>query len=324
MVGPVVGIVIVRLMHDFSDAAIALVLERRFPKVLGDRLITAVELANPKKSVRYGYSEVMIEKTIHDAAERVESVPVREVFDWKRLGRYWAGAVAATIGLYVIAGVLFFIPFVGHASVGNKEGFRSFHTTAGMVLERDLLLRSVTWPRRAYLEVLDWPKNDLRQKYVGRDETAFTLKVRAYKWVVADSSRTEGWRPLTWTDLENNKEILGKSVPSGSELFPATMPNGEKAWGQPHDSDMGWTIDEIELRLKSEDIHTILADSTHTLLRDTLSSLSDRAADPSTRRLFRALELPSQVRISYTGPRDSGELTLEADANHEYTGKFPE
>ena len=89
MVGPVIAIVAVRLLHDFSDAAIALVLERRFPKKLGDRLITAVELANPKRSARYGYSQVMIEQTIHDAAERVASVPVSKVFHWKRLGRYW-------------------------------------------------------------------------------------------------------------------------------------------------------------------------------------------------------------------------------------------
>src|SRR5262249_351072 len=101
-------------------------------------------------------------------------------------------------------------------------------------------------------------------------------------------------------------------------------PDGKKDWGQPHDSDMGWTLDEIELRLSREDTHETLDPNTHTTLRGTLSTLAERAADPSTRRLFRALELPSQVRIRYHGERDSGELTLEADANHEYTGKFPE
>jgi len=37
-----------RLFKEFSDASVALLLERRYPKELGDRLITAVELADPK------------------------------------------------------------------------------------------------------------------------------------------------------------------------------------------------------------------------------------------------------------------------------------
>ena len=103
MVGPVVAVVALRLLRDFSDPALALVLERRFPGVLGDRLITAVELANPKMAAQLGYSEVMIERTIHDAAELVGTVPVREVFDWQRLVRYYLGVVACTAGLYLLA-----------------------------------------------------------------------------------------------------------------------------------------------------------------------------------------------------------------------------
>ena len=114
-------------------------------------------------------------------------MPVREVFDWKRLGRYWGGVAAVTIGLYVLAGILFFARFMGHAAVGEGGGFRAFNPTAGLVLERDLLLRSTTWPRASYLEVLDWPERR-REKYVGRDETAFAIKVLAL---------TSGWSPIT-------------------------------------------------------------------------------------------------------------------------------
>jgi len=80
---------LIRLLREFRDNALALVLERRFPKDLGDRLITAVEMADPKIGERYGYSQLMIEQTIRDAAERVDRLPVGDVFDWRRLRRCW-------------------------------------------------------------------------------------------------------------------------------------------------------------------------------------------------------------------------------------------
>src|SRR4051812_15878480 len=44
----------VRLFREFSDPALAIVLERRFPRELGDRLITAVEIADLKKAGEQG------------------------------------------------------------------------------------------------------------------------------------------------------------------------------------------------------------------------------------------------------------------------------
>src|SRR5262249_59446887 len=40
--------VLFRLFREFRDGALALVLGRRFPTLLGDRLITAVALADPR------------------------------------------------------------------------------------------------------------------------------------------------------------------------------------------------------------------------------------------------------------------------------------
>src|SRR5262249_33139955 len=40
--------VLLRLTREFRDRALALVLERRYSEQLGDRLITAVELADPQ------------------------------------------------------------------------------------------------------------------------------------------------------------------------------------------------------------------------------------------------------------------------------------
>src|SRR5262249_27296129 len=92
-----------RLWRESRDAALALVLERRFPKLLGDRLITAVELSDPKAAADLGYSRVMVEETIRDAAARVDQLPVREVFDWGRLIRRGVPVVLLTLGLYGLA-----------------------------------------------------------------------------------------------------------------------------------------------------------------------------------------------------------------------------
>src|SRR5204863_1142455 len=90
--------VLLRVTREFSDPAVALVLERRFPKELGDRLITAVELSDPKKAESYGFSGPMLAQTVNEAAERVERLPVEQVFDWGRLKRLWYGALLVTVG----------------------------------------------------------------------------------------------------------------------------------------------------------------------------------------------------------------------------------
>src|SRR4051812_16051916 len=96
--------VVRRLLVEFRPAALALVLERRFPQVLGDRLITAVELADLDLAEQQGYSRAMIEQTVRDAAERVGRAPVHEVFNWRRLRVLWAWVAALTVGLLVAVG----------------------------------------------------------------------------------------------------------------------------------------------------------------------------------------------------------------------------
>src|SRR5579884_3140012 len=93
--------VLTRLLREFRDVALALVLERRFPKILGDRLITAVELADPREAAEIGYSAAMVQETINEAAQRVEQLKIKEVFDWERLIR--RGVV---LGLLVFGGYL--------------------------------------------------------------------------------------------------------------------------------------------------------------------------------------------------------------------------
>jgi hypothetical protein len=322
MVGPVVAVTLARLLRDFRDDAIALVLERRFPAVLGDRLITAVELANPRTAAELGYSEIMVVQTIHDAAERVQTVPVRDVFDWKRLYRYWALVLGVTLGLYLVAGALFSIPAVGQTAQGERAGFAAFHQAAGLALERNLLLQNIIWPRRAFLQVLDWPGGT--EKRIGKDDSAPAVKVRAYKWVVADAKTREGWRGLTWHDLEKNHSLLGSALPAVN--FRETDEHGKTDWGQPRDPDIGWTLDEIELHLDRDEAHATLEPQTKDALRDVLSRLQERAADPAMRRTMRMLIVPTQVTIRYREIKGGGggELTLQKQGDNEYTGQFPD
>jgi hypothetical protein len=118
-----------RLWREFSDPALALVLERRFPKLLGDRLITAVELSDPQAAAELGYSRVMVEETIRDAAARVDQLPIREVFDWGRL--YHAAFRAAFVLFAGLLAALFcfcvvpycFPPGLSGARLGLNAGF---------------------------------------------------------------------------------------------------------------------------------------------------------------------------------------------------------
>src|SRR5262249_30134625 len=91
---------LLRLFRAFRDGALPLVLGRRYPAELGDRLIAAVELADPALADRYGYSRTMIEHTIREAADRVDRLPVIDVFNWWRLRRLAVRVAVLTIGVY--------------------------------------------------------------------------------------------------------------------------------------------------------------------------------------------------------------------------------
>src|SRR6266542_276313 len=124
--------VFVRLFYDFRESALALVLERRFPKLLGDRLITAVELADRRKAARYGYSQEMIDETVAEAADRVDRAPLGEVFNWGRLA--WQAALLIVLVLVAYAVVGAGACAVDYASEGQARlaGFSNFHDVSAM------------------------------------------------------------------------------------------------------------------------------------------------------------------------------------------------
>jgi hypothetical protein len=265
LLGVVAFKIVRRLLTEFSDAALALVLERRFPRQLGDRLITAVELADHGVGEKYGFSQALIDHTIRDAAERVEQVPVTQVFNWGRLWRQGFLAGLCTLGMYLLV----FLGYAGYAvatdnSAGDYMG--RFNTVAAIWTERNILLMDSYWPRRAYLEVLHFQDAQAHpgEMRIARDEQRPDLLVRAFQWVVADGKVEGGWRPLRWHDLPKlvdadlanvalvadytgwaiDFDDLDPSVPAGA--IPAEW-NGQKSgifWkllkrNDPHDRLMG-------------------------------------------------------------------------------------
>jgi len=217
--------VFMRLFREFRDPALALVLERRFPKELGDRLITAVEMAAPNMAERYGYSQALVDKTINDAADRVERVPVRDVFDWKRLKKLGLYGLGLTFGLYLFTGLgyLGISGALGEA-VSPSDYYYRFNHTAAIWVERNILLMNVYWPRQAHLELVRFQETPSHpgEMRIGRDEQRPDLQVRAYQWVIADRSEPGGWRPLKWADLP---EFVDSQV-----LASVTLPEDWSGW----------------------------------------------------------------------------------------------
>jgi hypothetical protein len=303
LVAVVVTKVLLRLFREFRDAALALVLERRYPRVLGDRLITAVELADPNLAEKYGFSHAMIDQTIADAVERVDQVSIKEVFDWQRLRRQGVLILLLTAGLYFLVAAAYCL-FTWSTDVGRFAW--KFNDVAAIWFERNILLVDTIWPRKAYLELLDFPGDEIR---VGRDATPPTLRVRAVKWVIADKDNRkapEGWRPLRWDDL--TEELLGAPVPQESLPEP---------WRE-------WTMDQIELQMEKPEARRELGDGPEGRplldLDKVFEQLHERAATSSMSRRLRELVIPDQVEANFSGATTSSEQTMPPGVNREYSG----
>jgi hypothetical protein len=252
LLGGLIGVLafmIHRLFRQFREDALALVLERRFPKLLGDRLITAVELADVRKAARYGYSQEMIELTIREAANRVDQVPLGEVFNWRRLVNQVIAIAVLFLGVYLVVGASATgIDFATHKDKATAlGGFGRFHKVAGRWFERNAepwTPREVCqWDRMAYLEVVDPAVDDFR---VGLDSNvAPKIRVRAYRWVGANPNAKAGWSPLRWDDLAKPeyKALLGGDAPTLPAAITSQRP-----------PETVWTVDLVELTLNGSPV----------------------------------------------------------------------
>jgi hypothetical protein len=315
LAGIVVFRIAVRLTRELSYPALALVLERRFPKVLGDRLITAVELADVERQSRYGYSSAMIRQTIDEARDRVGTVPVNEVFNWRRLRRM----AALAVGLFVLVVVAGFVAFAAGTKTADpvRFGWKFAHVT-GTFLERNVLIRNVPWPRRAHLEFIGFDSADRR---IPKDSAETTVKVKAYRWVIADRTAPMGWRPLAWGDL--NDSLAGGSVPQ----LPARafeIATDKELTGDP----AAWSADQVQAAgIEDPDARKKLVEALsgpeYESLRNDLervfAKLDEQAASPSMGRTLRKLDVPEGVKLVYSGATKTGEVTLGPQKNQEFS-----
>jgi hypothetical protein len=333
--------VLTRLFREFRDASLALVLERRYPQILGDRLITAVELADPRKAADIGYSPAMVQETIHEAAQRVERLKIKEVFDWERLVRRGILIGILLVGGYLVAVGLFCTANAMQDRGFTTAGFTQFHDVAGIWFERNILLRNVIWPRQAHLEYLETPPFNGEYR-IGRGDRGPTIRVRALKYVIAGapskkavesyrswlSSRgingdeqnqlveqfrrkpAEGWRALSWFDL--TPELLGSAVPD------IALP---VEW-KPREMGAGLTLDEIELNLDKTETHKTLTPETQEGMRNVLTQIEERANDPTMNRTLRKLTIPEEAQLIYKGNSTNSQTTMQRLADNEYTGQF--
>jgi hypothetical protein len=328
--------IVLRLTRDFSNSALALVLEKRYPKLLGDRLITAVQLSDLEWAKQYGYSTEMIQKTIDDVREKIDEVPVSQVFNWRRL---WVQAglfVALTAGFFVLSGAA----ICAITQTSPKKYVQEFSDVSAILVERDVLLMNTAWPRRAYLEVVKFPESgELR---IGRDMPSPRIRVAAYKWVIADSSAPIGWRPMTWADMP---KMTGSAPPAlplqpvrdarfavdyGPFLYsaapvatftPPTLP-GDVA--DVPDDPKRWPVDRVEqVFLDDEAIRSMLSEKSGdelAAIRSAVDRLVELAADPGMSRKLRKLKIPDEVELYYWGAKTRVDMKLRAEPNNEFSG----
>jgi hypothetical protein len=292
---------VARLVRGLRNTALALVLERRFPLHLGDRLITAVELADPRKVERYGYSPLMVEQTRRDAAERLAGLAIPGVLDWQRLRRVVTLVALVLAGPYIVAGAAY--AALHRADVPGF--FRRFNDVAVIWFERNILLVDTIWPRHAYLELLNEEFAHGDEMRIGRDTAAPALRVRALKWVIADSNRRrapEGWRALQWSDL--TPELLGEPINSD-----AVLPEWKK-----------WTVDRVALEIEKPEVRGSVSADAVLVVRDALERLHVVGSSSSMRRRLRELDIPTEVTVFYQGSSSRSDQTMHQLPNNEYAG----
>jgi hypothetical protein len=235
-------VVLKRLVYEFRPAALALVLERRYPE-LEDRLITAVELSDPKRAAEYGYSEAMVEETIHQAAALVDHIHFREVLRWSRLALWGVAAVLLTIGAY---GMAWGGSMVFSRAADADRSLVELNDVVSIFFERNVLLDNEPWPapgpvvvrpvgvdiketlkgkkaqlkgkseleRRRYVFFWQAPSGDVE---VLR-ETKATVEALSYEYIVYDRDAPNRWRELRVADLHSGH------LDAGVDIDPRELP----------------------------------------------------------------------------------------------------
>ena len=93
-----------------------------------------------------------------------------------------------TLVLYLLVGTGFAAVRAIRGESPALAGYGDLNEVTGIWVERNILLRNTIWPRRSYLEIIDFPEN-LR---IPRESIPPTLRVRAWKYVDRRPERPRG------------------------------------------------------------------------------------------------------------------------------------
>src|SRR5262249_20100707 len=115
-------------------------------------------------------------------------------------------------GLYLLVGGTVTAARAVTKKAPAAAGFRQLHDVSSIWFERNVLLRNTIWPRDAHLEVLE-PEEGLR---IAKRETPKPVRVRAWKYVVADRNAPQGWRLWRWQEVFDRPGLVGQ-VPQAPE-----------------------------------------------------------------------------------------------------------
>ncbi len=150
----------------------------------------------------------------------------------------------------VLSVVMYFLVAVGYTTTNYfvsheaaAASFGDYNEILSTWFERNVLLENTIWPRKSYLVFLSPESSDFS---IGRDVQPPGLRVLAWEYVIADqhAKNREGWRLLTWKDLETKKELLGDP--------PAAV--APEDWKNVRDPNVGLTVDEVKLFFGKFDI----------------------------------------------------------------------
>ena len=237
---PILGLMVVLVVYGVfrvaqpaltpvSRSSLAILLERRFPNDLREQLITAVDLGDPEEAQRRGYSREMAERVFAGARASVERAKADLVLDWPALSLFATLALACCLGPWPVAWGLGWIHQRFSTPVDPIEVTpTSWREVSTILLERNILLRDLVWPRRSFLVLEGFPPSG--ETVVGLDQGQVSLRVRAARHLTVGAPTSgavsasggklspawpaEGWRPLTWFDLQD-RGWLGKLEDSG-------------------------------------------------------------------------------------------------------------
>ncbi|MGD9126258.1 MAG: hypothetical protein PVH19_02670 [Planctomycetia bacterium] len=193
-------IVIDRLRYPMTDASMALLMERQFPE-LSDSLLTSIDPYMDDIDDEAGLSAFLYQEAGAQAAQKVGSLNLGNVFDYKVLRR---SVLGATI-LWILIGI-FVVLFPGAAKVWAQ---------------RVLCYSTELWPRKTHL-VLDGAENNMLKVAHG-DDLAITVMADMNK-VVPKTVRVERYMK-SGREEEKTMTREGEAIPGQDpyQLFSHTF-----------------------------------------------------------------------------------------------------